>query len=146
MRAVLDTNVVLSALLWGGVPRQLLDAAAQRHIELASSPALLAELRKALAYPKFTAQITKRGTAFTDAIDGYASLVAIVSPSSVPRVVRDCDDDHVIACAVAAKADVIVSGDHDLLVLKNHQGIDILTPTQALDRCRQNVSARSPTR
>ena len=59
-----------------------------------------------------------------------------MQPAAVPKVSRDPDDDHVLACAVSAKADRIVSGDNDLLTLKQHRGIAILTPAPALARIK----------
>lgn len=98
MHLVLDTNTALSGLLWGGVLGQLIDAAEQQRIELASSTALLAELQSVLSRPKFARQFAQRGLVPADVFDGYAALVVNVSPLSTPRVVeRDPDDDHVIA-------------------------------------------------
>ncbi len=135
MRLVLDTNIALSGLLWGGAPGQLIEAAIQQRIELASSTALLAELQGVLLREKFAAQLAKRGLTVNDIFGGYLALIISVSPLSTPRVVeRDPDDDHVIACALAAHADAIVSGDLDLLELGQHQGIPILTAIQALAR------------
>ena len=135
MRLVLDTNIALSGLLWGGAPGQLIEAAIQQRIELASSTALLAELQGVLSREKFAAQLAKRGLTVNGIFGGYLALVTSVSPLSTPRVVeRDRDDDHVIACALAAHADAIVSGDLDLLELGQHQGIPILTAIQALAR------------
>ena len=135
MRFVLDTNIALSALLWNGAPGQLIDAAVQKRIELFSSTALLAELQGILTRQKFARQLTERGLSVADVFDGYAALIVNISPLAVPRVViRDPDDDQVIACALAARADAIVSGDHHLLELGQYQGIAILTATQALGR------------
>ena len=65
----------------------------------------------------------------------YAQLAHIVSPTEVPRVVpNDPDDDHVIACAVLAGADLIVLGDRALLAIAHHHGIDLVTPATAVAR------------
>lgn len=135
MRLVLDTNIALSGLLWGGEPGRPIDAAVQGRVELASSTALLAELQSVLSRPKFASQFAKRGLTAADVFDGYAALVVSVSPLTVPRIVaRNPDDDHVIACALAAQANAIVSGNRDLLDLREHQSIAILSTSDALKR------------
>jgi len=85
--------------------------------------------------PKFANQLASRGLVVAEVFDGYAALVVNVSPLAVPRVVEhDPADDHVIACAVAAQADAIVSGDHHLLELGQHHGIAIITAIDAMAR------------
>jgi len=132
MRLVLDTNVVLSAMLWNGTPYRLLQLAVEGEAQLFTSPVLSAELREILARPHLAAKLLEKGTT-ADAVTAlYLESARALSPLSVPRVVPDdADDDHVIACAVAAKADVIVSGDKHLLNLREHQGIQIVTAAQA---------------
>lgn len=66
MRLALDTNSVLSGLLWGGTPGRLIDAAEAGHVELASSAALLADLQGVLSREKFARQLAKRGLTVGD--------------------------------------------------------------------------------
>lgn len=135
MRLVLDTNTALSGLLWGGTPARLLDAAEAGRIELASSAALLAELHGVMSRPKFARYLAQRKLAVADLFDGYAALVAIVTPAAItPTIVRDPADDQVLAAALAAQADLIVSGDAHLLDLKAFHGIDIVTAAVAVER------------
>jgi putative PIN family toxin of toxin-antitoxin system len=64
----------------------------------------------------------------------YLNVAIVVEPTALPQIVRDPDDDHVLACALAARADLIVTGDSDLLTLLNYQDIPIVTPAEALRR------------
>jgi uncharacterized protein len=136
MRVVVDTNVVISALGWGGQPRQLLKAAADGLITLYTSPALLEELHDVIHRPHIVAVLTKRQSTPQTALAYYQQLTIQVSPLSTPLVVlKDSDDDHVIAAAVAADANLIVSGDaKHLLPLKVHLSIQIVTVWQALEK------------
>ena len=135
MRLVLDTNTVLSGLLWGGTPGRLIDAAEAGQIELASSAALLAELQGVLSRAKFAKQFAKRGLTVADVFDGYAALVMIVTPAIIaPTITRDPADDQVLAAALAAKADLMVSGDAHLLDLMSFMGITIVDARDAVAR------------
>lgn len=135
MRLVLDTNTALSGLLWGGTPGRLIEAAEEQRIELASSAALLAELQGVLSREKFAKQLARRGLTVADVFDGYAALVVIVTPAVIaPTITRDPADDQVLAAALAAQADLIVSGDAHLLDLKSFQGIEIIATAEAIER------------
>jgi putative PIN family toxin of toxin-antitoxin system len=135
VRLVLDTNTAVSALLWGGPPSRLIDAAAARQLNLFSSLPLLAELRTVLDRPKFAARLRERSVASTELFDGYAALVQIVVPAEIGAVVLDDpDDDMVLATAVAAHADGIVSGDSHLLAIGEFRGVPVMTASAAARR------------
>ena len=136
LRLVLDTNIVVAGLLWNGLPRRLLQAAIAGEVDLFSSALLLDELAHALGYSKFTKRIERFGTSIAALAAQYTALVSLVAPASVPRVVvNDADDDHVIAAAVAARAELIVTGDRKhLLPIGTHQGIAIVTAREVVDR------------
>lgn len=144
LRLVLDTNIVVAGLLWNGPPRRLIEWAIEgQAIALFSSPVLIEELLHTLDYPKFSKRIERFGTSSAALVAHYTALVSLVSPASVPRVVAsDADDDHVIAAAVAARAELIVTGDRKhLLPIGIHQGIAIVTASEIVNR----LDARSTT-
>jgi len=133
VRLVLDTNTVISGLLWQGTPGRLIDAAQTKSITLCTSVSLLAELRGVLAREKFAGQMRARALNVSEVFDGYAALAMIVAPAGITSIVtKDPADDAVLACALAAQADLIVSGDTHLRDLKNYHGIPIITATDAL--------------
>lgn len=131
MRWVLDTNVVASALLWGGVPRLLLQAGREKRIELFTSAVLLAELTDILGRRKFARKIAASTLTIDQIVDRYAALAALVRPTPTPRIAPDPDDDVVIGTALAAKADLIVTGDRPLLSVAEHQGVRMVSVSQA---------------
>ena len=133
MRLVLDTNVVASGLLWNGAPAQLLDAAKLGEIELFTSPFLLAELSGILMRTKFAKAIAASGLPCAELVLGYVELALMVRPETIaPTIEADPDDDEVLACAVAAAADLIVSGDRHLHSLGGeYRGMRIVTPAEA---------------
>lgn len=131
-RLVLDTNIVVAGLLWHGPPRRLLEPTLSAALELYSSPVLLEELAHTLAYPKFAARIARFGTTSAALVAHYTALVSLVTPTTVPHISRDPDDDHVLACALAANANIIVSDDRDLLDIGVYQGLQIARARHAL--------------
>jgi putative PIN family toxin of toxin-antitoxin system len=134
MRVVVDTNIVVSAFLWGGNPRAILDAARRQDITLFTSAALIAELEDVLAREKFAQRVAQVGSSVAQLVGDYLALAHLVLPTSHPSIVRDPDDDHVLACALAAQAEIIVSRDNDLLTLAAYQGIPIVKAVEALQR------------
>ena len=135
LRLVLDTNVVVSGLLWGGHSRRLLELALTDAIALYSSPVLLDELGQTLHYAKLAKRITALHTTAQALVAHYSAMVTLVVPQQVPRVIaRDADDDQVLACAVEARAHLIASGDQHLHSLGgNYQGVRIVTPAEAAE-------------
>jgi putative PIN family toxin of toxin-antitoxin system len=106
-----------------------------RELFCSSSNELVVELARVLNYPRIEKVLAARGWTASE-LSGQIGLVSdlVISPALPQAVCRDPDDDAVLACALAAHADLIVSGDKDLLVLQSFQGIPILTAAQALQR------------
>lgn len=136
MRIVLDTNVVLSALLWRGTPYRLLETVRLRpSLQLYSSAALLEELADVLTRPSPTKRLALIGKIAREVMADYVAVVEIVAPAALSTPVsRDPDDDQVLACALAAQATLIVSGDDDLLSLQSFQGVPVVTAVEAVRR------------
>jgi putative PIN family toxin of toxin-antitoxin system len=133
VRVVADTNTVVSAFLWGGLPAEILTAGRERRISLHTSPPLLAELEDVLTREKFTARIAQVGSSAAQMIAGYRALATTVRPAVIEPTVRDPDDDQVLACALGAQAALIVTRDRALLELCRFRDIRILAARDALD-------------
>jgi hypothetical protein len=135
IRAVVDTNVFVSGLM-GRVspPRQIVDSWRGGLFVLVTSRYLVRELTAVLTYPKIVTRIHLKQSEM-DAILAlvFSALDAESEGLTLPGVTRDPKDDAVVACAVAGRADYIVSGDKDLLSLETYEGIEIVTPRQFLD-------------
>jgi putative PIN family toxin of toxin-antitoxin system len=135
MNVVLDTNTVVSGSLWSGAPRQALDLARSGMISLFTSPELLAELADVLGRKKFAERLALAQVSVDDLVYGYAAVAHTIRPIRIaPVILDDPDDDKVLACAKAANAEIITSGDHHLLKLKMYEGIQILQVNKFLER------------
>jgi putative PIN family toxin of toxin-antitoxin system len=133
LRAVIDTNVLLSALLWRGAAHALIDQVRTGALSLVSSPFILAELAGVISRAKFRPVLARSNINSQQMLADIRLLAEIIEPSPLPNpVCRDPDDDEVLALAQAALPDLIVTGDTDLLVLGDFAGIPIVAPTEAL--------------
>lgn len=134
MRAVIDTNVLLAGLLWHGPPHSLLQHVRSGQLAMLLSPELLDELSEVLARPKFDAILARVQAPREELLTGIERLADVIDPPPlIDPACRDRDDDHVLALALAAQADWIITGDNDLLVLQHYHGTSIVTPAQAIE-------------
>lgn len=131
-RVILDTNVLVSGILFGGRPREVIRLALKGHITAYLSPDTLREFRDVIARPKFRLPSEFVHTVIEEL---QAAMPMVFPRDIVPVVAEDPDDDAVIACAVASNADFIITGDPHLLAIGRYQRIVIVTPAEYLDRC-----------
>lgn len=137
MRAVLDTNVLISGLLWRGPPYVLIERARAGDWTMVSSHAILDEFARAVRRRMFKTILARIRLDPDRMLRDLHLLTEIVEPPTLAaRVSRDPTDDMVLSTAVAGHADLIVSGDDDLLALRGYQGIPIVEPGVALRRLR----------
>lgn len=144
IRAVVDTNLLVSYLISHRPPMsELIDIYLARNewIPLTALP-LLQELDRVLQYPRLQRYYT------SEARIRFVALVAALSelvelPDAAPRICRDPADDWVIACAVIGRADVMVSGDRDLLDLERVADIPILSARQFWQLLQGRENGRS---
>ncbi len=131
----MDSNVLVSAIISTGPPRQLLNAAKAGTFTLCSSETLLGELQDVLLRDKFAVRLNQAKLSPATLIDDIRLFMLLTSPTVVPQIVsNDPDDDHVLAAAVANRAECIITGDkRHLLSLGRYEGINIITARQALD-------------
>jgi putative PIN family toxin of toxin-antitoxin system len=120
VRVVLDTNVLVSALHFGGRPRRLLDDILRGDHTLIIGPAILGELEAVLV--ETCGWTSDRSAAVRAELEAIAE---VVTPVEVPRVCRDPDNDQILAIAVSGTADALVTGDADLLALDAYGGVNI---------------------
>lgn len=130
MRIVIDTNVLASAVFFGGKPYQLLQYIMESRVNVVASKEIVDEyeeivLRLKQKYPAFNTKIP---------LQDLLARFEIIRVSSEVHVSRDPDDDKFLSCAVDGKCLYIVSGDNDLLSIGSYEGIEILTVADFLNR------------
>jgi len=132
MKIVVDANMFISALIWDGNPESVIDRAADRSDLLFISDAIVDEIERTLRKPKF-GRSEDRVVSFVSYIKKIGKTVTISPQHRITGVCRDPDDDKYIECALAAGADYIISGDRDLLELKEYGGIKIVNARDYLN-------------
>lgn len=127
MKAVFDTNVLIAAFLTEGICAKLLIRARRRDFDMILCDGILQEFKRVLK-KKFAASPHEMSEALI--ILSAAAQDILGQTDSIAPICRDSDDDLILACARDAVADYVVTGDEDLLVLKNYEGISILNPRE----------------
>lgn len=128
LKAVLDTNILISALVYGGKPEQVYNLVLEKQIIAVTSNILLAELLEHLikSFHFEQGRIEQLERIFK-------KHFIVVHPKKIIKVIRDEDDDRVLEAAVEGNCDYIVTGDKDLLESKFYKSIKIVTPEEFLN-------------
>ncbi len=131
MRVVLDTNVAISALLFTGIASEIVPLWQKGAITVLLSREILEEYFRVLAYPKF--QLSE-GEIKGLIEEELLPFVQIIKPGTRIRIVkRDPSDNKFLECAVAGKADVLISGDKELLAIRHYRQVRVQTPSRFLE-------------
>jgi putative PIN family toxin of toxin-antitoxin system len=131
IRVVLDTNVLVSALLFAGPIGRLVSLWRERRIVLLLSKDVFIECLRVLAYPKFKLSGEEIKALVEEYVLPFAEMVTVAEASVVIR--EDPADDKFLALAAAGRAHDIVSGDKHLLALREYRGVKIVTPREFLE-------------
>lgn len=124
VRIVIDTNVLVSAVLFGGSPGKLLEKCRQGDLKAFASEEIVTEILRVLAYPKF--KLTENELQYILYREIFPVLDIVAVPIRDAVIPDDPSDDMFLHCAVAANAEAIISGDRHLLALGTFLGIPIL--------------------
>ena len=128
LRVVLDTNVLISAIVFGGKPKEILLLSRHKKINSYSSVPILLELSD-----KLSNKFDKNEEMIRETISTFSKFTTIIYPKIKLRAVKaDSTDNKIVNCAVEAKVDYIVTGDRHLLNINKYKGIEIVTPSRFL--------------
>ena len=131
LRVVLDTNVLISAIFFGGNPRQILEKAIRGEIRLCISEPILEELKGVLQRSKFDYSPEMIQVVLTE----FTGIADFVNPlKTIDVVLEDPEDNRILECAVEAKANYIVTGDFHLLKLIRYRNIEVLNAVAFLEK------------
>lgn len=129
LKAVLDTNVLISAFIYGGVPREVFEKASQGKFVNVTSEHILDEVRRILKE-----KLQASEPLVSETVNSIISSSDLVNPVSALNVVKDEADNRVLVAALDSHAHYIVTGDSGLLGLGEYKGIAIVNPREFLSR------------
>ncbi|MDZ7700083.1 MAG: putative toxin-antitoxin system toxin component, PIN family [Deltaproteobacteria bacterium] len=134
MNIVIDTNVAVSGLLWGGPPNQILKWARDKRIRVPACKKTIDEFERVIRYPKFSSRLSALEIDPQRVLSYFHDLITYMPiPDSIPAIIEaDPFDDLFLALALASHARLIISGDKHLLDLKTYQNIQIVTPSEGV--------------
>ena len=128
VKVVIDTNVLISGLLFGGTSGKLIPLWQKRVIEPLASKEIIDEYLRVLTYPKFNLDEAEINYILYREILPYSDIIE--TPSKKAIIVEDPADDKFIHCALAGKAEYLITGDNHLQTLKIHKNIQIISPSE----------------
>jgi putative PIN family toxin of toxin-antitoxin system len=138
LKAVIDANVFISALLNPGSAADVIADLAHDKFELIYPARLIVELQRINDKPKLSTRISPEAVA--EILELITEKGLLVEPTQVESICRDPSDDVYLACALAAEANFIVTGDHDLLSMSRHESTAIIMPATFLEKMRERGS------
>ena len=138
MRVILDTNIFVSGIFFGGKPRKILNLIEEKTITPCFTTKTISELEAILNHEKFAPQRKLLPFTIGDFLTKLKTYSLIFpQPSKIPNIIKvDPADNHLLACALISGASFIVTGDKHLLSLKEFQGIFILPPKEFLKKMK----------
>ncbi len=130
-KVVLDTNVLISAIVFGGKPREVFELILMEKVNLAISREILNEMRGVLSGRKFRYP----QQVLHSILHSLENLAEFVVPQKPVKIIKDDPaDNRILECALEAGAHIIISGDRHLLDVKRYRGIEIISPSDFLER------------
>ena len=129
VKVILDTNILISALGLGGIPRKVFILALEKKILAVTSPILIAELREVISkkFPKLSQHLPAIERVIKDSF-------LIVQPETIINILKDTDDNRVLEAALEGMCSFIITGDKELLDLGYFDNIEILTANRFLEK------------
>ena len=143
LKAVIDTNIAISGLLWKGSPNEILKLARDGKIHLCCTEAMIEELRQVIEYERFQKRIEKMEITKDEVLNYYLDIVTLYSTESKVEVVKtDPSDDKFIGAAIDSRAYIVISGDKHLLDINAYEKIQVLDPSSFLKAYNEIINKK----